>query len=41
MVEKSQDVKSDGSKLSVECNDKKCYLHGNVRIRKGRLVGKL
>ena len=24
---------------SKECNDKKCYIHGNVRVRGGRLVG--
>ena len=25
--------------MAKECTDKKCYIHGNVRVRGGRLVG--
>jgi len=27
------------SEVSKDCNDKKCYIHGHVTVRGGRLVG--
>lgn len=28
-----------GMVMAGECNDKKCYIHSNVRVRGGRLTG--
>lgn len=27
--------------MAEECNDKKCYKHGNVKVRGDRLIGKV